>query len=65
MMMHIEQSQKLYEKAKDLMPGGVNSPVRAFLSVGAHPGLFSAPRISICTMRTETPISTILVPGGR
>lgn len=37
MMMHIEQSQKLYEKAKDLMPGGVNSPVRAFLSVGGTP----------------------------
>ena len=37
MMMHIEQSQKLYEKAKDLMPGCVNSPVRAFLSVGGTP----------------------------
>lgn len=32
-----EKSEALYEKAKDLMPGGVNSPVRAFNSVGMNP----------------------------
>lgn len=32
-----EQSKALYEKAVDLMPGGVNSPARAFKSVGMHP----------------------------
>lgn len=32
-----DKSQKLFEKAKKLMPGGVNSPVRAFKSVGATP----------------------------
>ena len=32
-----EKSKALYEKAKDLMPGGVNSPVRAFNSVGMDP----------------------------
>ncbi len=32
-----EQSFKLFEKAKTLMPGGVNSPVRAFRSVGGNP----------------------------
>ena len=31
------RSQELYEKAKQLMPGGVNSPVRAFKSVGSTP----------------------------
>ncbi len=32
-----EKSKALYEKAKDLLPGGVNSPVRAFNSVGMDP----------------------------
>ena len=31
------QSTKLFEKAKTLMPGGVNSPVRSFKSVGGTP----------------------------
>jgi len=31
------QSIKLFEKAKALMPGGVNSPVRSFKSVGGTP----------------------------
>jgi glutamate-1-semialdehyde 2,1-aminomutase len=32
-----EQSEKLFEKAKSFFPGGVNSPVRAFGSVGGTP----------------------------
>lgn len=32
-----EVSQQLFEKAKTLMPGGVNSPVRAFRSVKGSP----------------------------
>ena len=31
------QSKKLYKKAAELMPGGVNSPVRAFGAVGGTP----------------------------
>lgn len=31
------QSQQLFEKAKNYFPGGVNSPVRAFKSVGGTP----------------------------
>ena len=31
------QSRKLFDKAKTLIPGGVNSPVRAFNSVGSSP----------------------------
>lgn len=33
----MKKSKELYEKATQLMPGGVNSPVRAFGSVGEHP----------------------------
>ena len=32
-----ERSRKLHEQAQDLMPGGVNSPVRAFKAVGGEP----------------------------
>lgn len=35
--MKSSNSQQLFEKAKTLMPGGVNSPVRAFNSVGGTP----------------------------
>ena len=31
------QSQKLFERARRIIPGGVNSPVRAFQSVGGDP----------------------------
>jgi glutamate-1-semialdehyde 2,1-aminomutase len=39
--MKTELSEKLFEKAKDLFPGGVNSPVRAFKGVGGTPRFFS------------------------
>lgn len=35
--MQNQQSQLLFEKAKNYFPGGVNSPVRAFRSVGGTP----------------------------
>jgi glutamate-1-semialdehyde 2,1-aminomutase len=35
--MNFHNSQQLFEKAKTLLPGGVNSPVRAFKSVGGTP----------------------------
>ena len=35
--MNIVQSEKLFQKACKVMPGGVNSPVRAFKSVGGNP----------------------------
>ena len=35
--MNTSQSQELFAKAKQLIPGGVNSPVRAFKSVGGDP----------------------------
>ncbi|MDA3615656.1 glutamate-1-semialdehyde 2,1-aminomutase [Polluticaenibacter yanchengensis] len=36
-MYNIGTSQQLFEKAKQSIPGGVNSPVRAFKSVGGSP----------------------------
>jgi glutamate-1-semialdehyde 2,1-aminomutase len=35
--MNLIESQLLYERAKNVIPGGVNSPVRAFKSVGGTP----------------------------
>ncbi len=35
-----EQSQALFEKSLRVIPGGVNSPVRAFRSVGGTPVFF-------------------------
>ena len=35
--MNTEKSKKLFEEAKKCIPGGVNSPVRAFKSVGGDP----------------------------
>ena len=35
--MKVVQSEKLFQKACEVMPGGVNSPVRAFKSVGGNP----------------------------
>jgi glutamate-1-semialdehyde 2,1-aminomutase len=36
-MMGIEKSIQLFERAKQIMPGGVSSPVRAFRAVGDQP----------------------------
>jgi len=37
MNMEVTISKDLFERAAELLPGGVNSPVRAFLSVGGTP----------------------------
>ncbi|MEW6584728.1 MAG: glutamate-1-semialdehyde 2,1-aminomutase [Nitrospirota bacterium] len=39
--MSLAKSQKLYRKACELIPGGVNSPVRAFRAVGGNPVFMS------------------------
>ncbi|MHB1418634.1 MAG: glutamate-1-semialdehyde 2,1-aminomutase [Bacillota bacterium] len=36
-MIPLEQSERLFKEAQHLIPGGVNSPVRAFKSVGMNP----------------------------
>ena len=42
--MKTELSEKLFAKAKDLFPGGVNSPVRAFKGVGGTPRFIARAR---------------------
>ncbi len=37
-----KRSEYLFQRAQELMPGGVNSPVRAFLSVGGSPVFFES-----------------------
>lgn len=39
--MKISRSEKLFQKAQRLLPGGVNSPVRAFKAVGGTPRFIS------------------------
>jgi glutamate-1-semialdehyde 2,1-aminomutase len=36
-----ERSRKIFEASRGLMPGGVNSPVRAFRAVGGEPVVFA------------------------
>ena len=38
--MKLSKSQNLYERARKFIPGGVNSPVRAFKGVGGNPLFF-------------------------
>lgn len=40
-MLKRDKSRRLFEEAKKFIPGGVNSPVRAFRSVGGDPLFFS------------------------
>ncbi len=42
--MKTDLSEKLFARAKELFPGGVNSPVRAFRGVGGTPRFFSRGR---------------------
>jgi glutamate-1-semialdehyde 2,1-aminomutase len=52
--MNISKSQKLFERAQQSIPGGVNSPVRAFKSVGGTPLLIKKQVALICMMKTAT-----------
>lgn len=42
MIARTEKSERLFERAKQSFPGGVNSPVRAFRSVGGTPRFFQS-----------------------
>ena len=37
-----DRSKQLYKRAQELMPGGVNSPVRAFKAAGGTPIFFKS-----------------------
>jgi glutamate-1-semialdehyde 2,1-aminomutase len=45
----LEKSEKLFERAQKFIPGGVNSPARAFKSVGGTPVFFEKAEGSVIT----------------
>lgn len=47
--MQTSNSKQLFEKSQQFIPGGVNSPVRAFGSVGGHPIFFQSAKGSVLT----------------
>ena len=55
--MATNRSQVLWERALDVIPGGVNSPVRAMKSVGLIPPFIRRPRVAISRMPTATATS--------
>jgi len=58
------RNQQLFERAQQHIPGGVNSPVRAFRAVGGTPIFFSrgeGPRYGMPTARR---ISITSARGG-
>ena len=42
-MLQLGKSQKAFDDAKRYLPGGVNSPVRSYRSVGSTPPFISSP----------------------
>ena len=54
--METTRSEQLFKKAVDLIPGGVNSPVRAFGNVGMTPGLLHLQVEYILRMQMATNI---------
>ena len=62
--MEHKRSQAIYEEAVKYIPGGVNSPVRAFKSVGIDP-IFIELMVVIFGMWMVMSILTLYVHGGR
>ena len=58
-------NQELFDQSQKIIPGGVNSPVRAFRSVGGTPLFFQRGKAPTCGMRTAKVISITWVPGAR
>ena len=50
-MQVVEKNQNLFERAKKVIPGGVNSPVRSFSSVGGVPYSSAMPRALMFGMK--------------
>lgn len=47
------ESEQLFEESKKYIPGGVNSPVRAFCSVGRSPIFIKKRKVPVYSMRME------------
>ena len=63
--MTLTADQVLFEKAKRHIPGGVNSPVRAFAGWGVHLSLLPKQKGHICMTRQGVPTLIMSVRGGR
>ena len=44
------KQEQLFKQASKHIPGGVNSPVRAFNGVGGTPVFIEKPKVRICGM---------------
>ena len=64
-MTRVERSQALYRRAARVIPGGVNSPVRAFGAVGGTPRFFAEGRGRTCGTWTGTGMWTWSARGDR
>ena len=53
--MKIEKSKSLFSRAKNFIPGGVNSPVRAFKAVEGTPYFSNQPKDLRWLMKTVIP----------
>ena len=61
----MQQSKILYQKANQVIPGGVNSPVRAFNNVGGHPLFIEKAKNSIlCARSCDVSFSDVLLFQG-
>ncbi len=58
------RSHEIFTKAKTLIPGGVNSPARAFGGVGGEPIVMRRVTARICGMSTAIVTSTTSAPGS-
>ena len=63
--MRYERSSKLFHEPKNIIPGGVNSPVRAFKSVGGTPILLKKLKGQNFMMRTGIYILILYPVGGQ
>ncbi len=63
--MRYERSSALFRAAFKVLPGGVNSPVRAFKAVGGTPVFVKEAKGAYFLMRTEIVLSTLSPPGAR
>lgn len=62
--MNITRSTYLYSNAKDVIPGGVNSPVRAFKSVGGTPLFIKKAKGSILTDEDDNEYIDLIASWG-
>ncbi|EGR65177.1 glutamate-1-semialdehyde aminotransferase [Escherichia coli O104:H4 str. 01-09591] len=61
----MSKSENLYSAARELIPGGVNSPVRAFTGVGGTPLFIEKADGAYLYDVDGKAISIMSVPGGR